>query len=228
METNDNTKTKKPLIIGIIVAVVVIAVIFLLIPKGSKEDTTVKEAVKDYLLDENINDANEVFLTYADTLDVVSADELSDVLLGNFFLQMDCKNQYWTVEYYTEEGIQQVAFLEEKVVGSRWYENTSEKNYVDEYEIKDGCIVKEWLAPAKDGQLLGDYENRKFQLRKVCDDVYISYRLDDNGSIEGLDAIMILRNQGITDKQYEESVNDVKAAIEDIIVNNLGLELEDK
>ncbi|MBQ3428501.1 MAG: hypothetical protein IJH28_01855 [Mogibacterium sp.] len=228
METNNNTKNKKPLIIGIIVAVVVIAIIFLLIPKGSEEDTTVKEAVKNYLLDENINDANEVFLTYTDTLEVVSADELSDVLLGNFFLQMDCKNQYWTVEYYTEEGIQQVAFLEEKVIGGRWYENTSEKNYVDEYEIKDGCVVKEWLAPPKEGELLGDNEIRNFQLRKVCDDVYISYRLDDNGSVEGLDAIMILRNQGITDKQYEKAVNDVKATIEDIIVNYLGLELEDE
>lgn len=229
MENDTKAKNKKPIIIGIIVVVVIIAAILLLLPKGAQEDTTVKEAVKDYLLDENIGQANEVFINYRDSLEAVPAEELESLLVGNTFLEMDCEHQYWTLESYTQTEQKQVAYLQEKAYGSmRGYEDDSDKNWVDPIAIKDGYLVKEFRAKPKEGELLGDLENRNFQLRKVCDNVYISYRMNENNEIEAIDHVMIDYDKQITDRQNAEASLDVQTAIEDIIVNILGLELEEE
>ena len=177
---------------------------------------TVKEAVIDFLNDANVSNAKQTLFENAGNLRIVGEDELKTLLNGNNFLQITCDRQYWTIHRYADGIKKQILYFSQEAYGREFNDpSNSVPSKGKEIVIEDGLLIQGQYGKAKPGQLLGDWEERKFQLREVCENVYILYLLDDSGNIEAPEDIMILYNTEI------QSTEDLYTAREDIISDYL-------
>jgi len=150
---------------------------------------TAKEAV-DIMVTENapyMGAAVDFFTNNINNLEIVNTDELTTALHGNFFeIQIDDFAPYWTVENYDNNTRTQMVYLEYNAWG-RSYEATSTSTKGYEYTTEANLLTI----------ILYDGSTEPSQVRKLSDDIFVTYEPNDNGEYVIPDHLMIRYNDAI-------------------------------
>lgn len=150
---------------------------------------TAKEAVEIFVTDNGSYMANAAnFFTYnTEAFEVANSAELEDTLHGNFFeISIDTFAPYWTIKNYDNSKRTQVAYLMYQTYG-RSYENTENK-VEREYSTENDLLTI----------IFHTGKREYFQVRKLTDDIYITYEPDNNGSYTKPDELMLRYNDEVT------------------------------
>lgn len=136
---------------------------------------TVKEAV-DIFVTENgpyMGAAVDIFTNGIENFEIANTDELTTALYGNFFeIQIDDFAPYWTIKNYDNSTTSQIAFMEYNAYG-RGFEDTSESISRGDYEFRtDNNLMT---------VVFGGGITESYQVRKLSDDVFVTYEPNDNG-----------------------------------------------
>jgi len=155
---------------------------------------TAKEAV-DIMVTENaqyMGAAVNFFTNNIDNLEIVNTDELTTALYGNFFeIQIDDFAPYWTVQNYDNNTRTQMVYLKYNAYG-RSYEATSTSTTNGPGFTTEANLLT---------MIYKNGSTQSSQVRKLSDDIFVTYEPNDNGTYVIPAQLMI---------RYNDSINGTK------------------
>lgn len=155
---------------------------------------TAKEAV-DIMVTENaqyMGAAVNFFTNNIDNLEIVNTDELTTALYGNFFeIQIDDFAPYWTVQNYDNNTRTQMVYLKYNAYG-RSYEATSTSTTNGPGFRTEANLLT---------MIYKNGSTQSSQVRKLSDDIFVTYEPNDNGAYVIPAQLMI---------RYNDSINGTK------------------
>jgi hypothetical protein len=152
-------------------------------------EATAGELVNVYLNedDSHASDVVDYFTTHIDDFEIIKSDELDTALTGTFLeIEVDTFAIKWFIKNYDNHTRTQLAYLEPESYGHTYTETTLGGKY--EFTTTDDLLTI----------VFNNGDTNTYQIRKLTDDIFVSYEPDDSGAYVIPNNIMIRYNDSVT------------------------------